>query len=56
MAATTKHKVYRLVVRIGGLAPPNEQGIELPAARDLTTVQPTAARACPLPMRTAGGW
>src|SRR5262245_4971676 len=38
------------------LLPPNGPGIELPAARDLTTVQPTAARPCPLPMRAAGGW
>src|SRR5262245_15850252 len=37
-------------------APPNGLGIELPAARDLTTVQPTAARPCPLPMRAADGW
>src|SRR5262245_36665543 len=35
---------------------PNGPGIELPAARDLTMDRPTAARACRLPMRAAGGW
>src|SRR5262245_36394110 len=41
---------------MGLFARPNGPGIELPAARDLTPGGPTAARACRLPMRAAGGW
>src|SRR5262245_28513931 len=35
---------------------PHGPGIELPAARDLTTDRPTPARPSRLPMRAAGGW